>query len=524
MRESSAGTFKELISEGKTDLLNSKILEIKRNGEYYLASLIQNQELLFYALSLNNSPAFSAMITAFNDKKIHDMLLNSEQQGSGLLHIASFYNCVEAVDYIISKNPNLEKKDFFGRTALHFACQKGHLDIVENLVKARANVDEVFEDFGGNPLFIACKNGHEKIVDSLLKYKYQINEIKEIDKAQEKDGATLLITACQNGHNQVVDVLLKWRADFNKTLKNGATPMFIACENGFTKIVEALIRAGAEFDQELANGATPLFIATHYNQVEAVEALIKAGAEINKMLKINNATSLHIACRKGNLELARALVGGGANVNATLIRGDTPLYIASENGYLEMVKFLLASKVKIDEPLKIFDFTPLHVACEKGHAEIVKALVAQGADINNKIKNRKTPLDFAIAKKDENLLIAMLDGYKEFKNKQGENGEEILIKLFKEKKFFCDLFKQPNSDFAVKILALFSEDKKEKLLYEIKVEESIEPRKLVSDEVSQVGKKRDFSNITAGIKANSATRISIANLLANDDSSVVQSR
>ena len=55
-----------------------------------------------------------------------------------------------------------------GASILHWACQRGCLDVVELLLQYSVEVNQ--EDGSGNtPLMEACKNGHKDIVELLLK-------------------------------------------------------------------------------------------------------------------------------------------------------------------------------------------------------------------------------------------------------------------------------------------------------------------------------------------------------------------
>ena len=52
-------------------------------------------------------------------------------------------------------------------SVLHWACAKGCLDIVDLLVKYKADVNKK-DSLGNTPLLFACKNGHLDVVEFLL--------------------------------------------------------------------------------------------------------------------------------------------------------------------------------------------------------------------------------------------------------------------------------------------------------------------------------------------------------------------
>ena len=67
----------------------------------------------------------------------------------------------------------------------------------------------------------------------------------------------------------------------------------------------------------------------------------------------------------------------------------TPLHIASANGYLSVVEFLLdhhASTEVVDDDL----WQPLHAAACWGHLEVVEMLAQNGANINAKVNKKSS--------------------------------------------------------------------------------------------------------------------------------------
>jgi ankyrin repeat protein len=69
--------------------------------------------------------------------------------------------------------------------------------------------------------------------------------------------------------------------------------------------------------------------------------------------------------------------------NISLINECTPLYIASQNGHLEVVKILLQHKAFADLA-NIDGCTPLDIAVQKRHLEVVKILLDNNAYVNDR--------------------------------------------------------------------------------------------------------------------------------------------
>ena len=96
------------------------------------------------------------------------------------------------------------------------------------------------------------------------------------------------------------------------------------------------------------------------------------------------ATPLNVACKQGNVDVVRALVDHpGIDLNRGSPRS-TPLFLASNNGYAEVVEVLLAlpqdrklnvNQVATARYLSLSGASPLWVASMYGHVEVVRALL-----------------------------------------------------------------------------------------------------------------------------------------------------
>ena len=84
------------------------------------------------------------------------------------LLVATRENCVEIVQKLLEKKPNVNAADNDGCTALTMASKEGHYDICTALLNASAYVN--LQDRGGDTNLIhAAKAGHKSIVEALLK-------------------------------------------------------------------------------------------------------------------------------------------------------------------------------------------------------------------------------------------------------------------------------------------------------------------------------------------------------------------
>ncbi len=140
-------------------------------------------------------------------------------------------------------------------------------------------------------------------------------------------------------------------------------------------------------------GQTALLRAARDNKLSIVKSLLSAGADINKATP-NGATPLYIASQKGYTEIVKLLVSDSrTDINKATQDGATPLNIASYKGYTEIVKLLVSDSRTDINKATYYGATPLHIASYKGHIEIVKLLVSDSrTDINKAKQNGATPL------------------------------------------------------------------------------------------------------------------------------------
>ena len=124
--------------------------------------------------------------------------------------------------------------------------------------------------------------------------------------------------------------------------------------------------------------------------VAAVTSALDKGAAINE---IDGVTALYIACEDGNVELAKLLIDRGADVNLPVSWQRTPLFAANKGGYADIVKLLLNNGADPNQLAK--SQTPLHVAAENGCLQCVIHLVDAGADVNALTSNGNPPIHLA---------------------------------------------------------------------------------------------------------------------------------
>ncbi|KAF7504245.1 hypothetical protein GJ744_002567 [Endocarpon pusillum] len=128
----------------------------------------------------------------------------------------------------------LEARDSTGRTALHWAAERGHEEVVEMLLAKGAEVNAQDGDYG-NALQAASWRGDEKVVEMLLAKGTEVN-------AQGGEYGNALQAASWRGHEKVVEMLLAKGAEVNAQGGYYGNGLQVASEGGHKKVVEMLQR------------------------------------------------------------------------------------------------------------------------------------------------------------------------------------------------------------------------------------------------------------------------------------------
>lgn len=166
---------------------------------------------------------------------------------------------------------DLAGADGDGRTALHLACNGGHIDVARALLDAGADLNAVDHD-QRTPLHRACSDGTLEIVAALIDGGAWLD-------APDKRMSSPLLTACWKGHIDVVTALLEAGADIHLSDEENAAPINVAARYGHVDIVELLLQASAVVDARSATGLTPLIIACYRGHAEVVDRLLWHGAD-----------------------------------------------------------------------------------------------------------------------------------------------------------------------------------------------------------------------------------------------------
>jgi ankyrin repeat protein len=112
--------------------------------------------------------------------------------------------------------------------------------------------------------------------------------------------------------------------------------------------------------------------------------------------------------RSGSTELVSMFLNRGTSLSAQDHRGRSPLHLAAEGGYFEIIKpLVLVFKGAEVDMTDTFGKTPLQYAAERGNAAAAKELLEVGAVISMRDITGRTVRDWAFERGSQFRIIAV---------------------------------------------------------------------------------------------------------------------
>lgn len=140
------------------------------------------------------------------------------------------------VKALLEKGVDVNTPFLYGATALSYACDRGHLEVVKVLLQHDANVNAKDTFYGVTPLDRALQRGHTAVVKLLLE-----------NGAEGSD--QVLSTGAVEGKKEMVKIVLEKGGTSRERL---TLALALANENGHVEVAELLREAGAVPPVELA--------------------------------------------------------------------------------------------------------------------------------------------------------------------------------------------------------------------------------------------------------------------------------
>ncbi|MGL4668265.1 MAG: ankyrin repeat domain-containing protein [Saezia sp.] len=190
----------------------------------------------------------------------------------------------------------------------------------------------------------AAEKGDIPALKKALERGVDINAINRVQR-------TAILIAAMNKQYDAVSFLIEAGADINQQDQTCFNPFLWGCLNDDLTLVKIMVKANADLNRMTRFGGVGITPAAEKGHVEVVRELLET-TDINYnhtnfvgWTPLLEAIVLNDGGAKQQ-EIVRLLLKHGANPNMTDKYGKTPLYLAREKGYKEMVDMLLVAGAK----------------------------------------------------------------------------------------------------------------------------------------------------------------------------------
>ena len=296
------------------------------------------------------------------------------------------------------------RRDIDGR---HVCAWFGLPTIITELEQMEEDIDVQEQTYGQTPLMYACRKGHLEVVDELLKLGASVGLVSAL-------GRTALLEAIAHNHEEIVSVLLEQnKLDLNAiNLKDHNRSALMAATNlGLFSILARLLEYNVDVNQQDSDGLTALSLACLQRSYLTVKLLLeKEGVDINSVDYTAGRSALIFAAVINDSSIVELLLQHGADPSLQDRQGGTAVLRAVDNGSYEVIESMLRSNMEIDLKTKDDDGRSLmHSASVNGHPRIIRLLEENGLNPNIKDKNGLTPLHDASSSGRLDVTETLLD-------------------------------------------------------------------------------------------------------------------
>ncbi|XP_051684962.1 ankyrin repeat and SOCS box protein 3 isoform X3 [Oryctolagus cuniculus] len=172
------------------------------------------------------------------------------------------------------------------------------------------------------------------------------------------------------------------RMDFTEAYSDTCSTVGLAAREGNIKVLRKLLKKGRSVDVADNRGWMPIHEAAYHNSIECLQMLIHADSSENyiQTKTFEGFCALHLAASQGHWKIVQILIEAGADPNATTLEETTPLFLAVENGQIDVLRLLLRHGANVNGSHSMCGWNSLHQASFQGNAEIIKLLLKKGAN------------------------------------------------------------------------------------------------------------------------------------------------
>lgn len=237
---------------------------------------------------------------------------------------------------------------------IHFAAEKGFLEVLKALVEAGGNKNELNE-VKAVPLHVAAQMNQLEVVS------YLIEEEKDNIDVVDEQGLTPLMMAVTHDSKKCVEYLIAKKANLTITDKDERTPVFIGAKFNALSSVEYILDHLRKKNKETERSALK---SPTRNTLRIVSEDVRR--TMVNMVDRDQNTPMHIVASNGYLEMMQLLQKHGASITQVNEDEETALHRAAIGGQTGAVRQLLEWDIRLLLMKDEMGNSALHLAARSG--------------------------------------------------------------------------------------------------------------------------------------------------------------
>ncbi|KAJ3123908.1 Transient receptor putative cation channel sub A member 1 [Nowakowskiella sp. JEL0407] len=365
----------KLLLQTKFKYPKSDLRDENGNSLFMIACQVGNLEAVKYLLSLAH--------TTTQDIGRNPIIIMVNHHGRTAFHEAVRANQIHVVKYLLNFNTLLSFSLVSLRVGFDTAfphvsvCDDGE-EIVNLEQRFKSCMRSLRDGLNGvdktgwTALHFAAYNNHVQMVDLLVKCRADINSVGS-------KGETPLMVALQQRHSETATRLIQSNANLYARDVFGRTSLFTLCMHAeLIKDWKSLVGLMIYRSSEAKSSSSSLRRIRPSSPTESIGGRSDSLKSRSSVLNIGDNrgfTPLHVAVARDNLELIRELLEFGADINLQSKEGWTVLHLASCFNYTELALYIL------DIPETRYDLTSksgitiLHTIAERNQHQLYKNIM-----------------------------------------------------------------------------------------------------------------------------------------------------
>jgi len=255
---------------------------------------------------------------------------------------------------ILLKKSDINVLDYYGYSLLHYAILKEDLEMVEQLINKKANVNfkSTSNGYGHSSFDIAIGVQNRDILlalfqSSFIDFSSQVKITPFISLIKSKSFS-------MEDKINIMEYFIKKGIDINAMDIYGKSALYYAIQSQELPLIKLMVKYGADVELVDEYKNSPLIYAIQAHSLPIVVYLIERGADAN-FIDIFDISLLSYAIQEKSLPMVKCLVEHGANANFVINSLDdcrlpkrTMFEYAMEHSDLPIVQYLLQCDINYD--------------------------------------------------------------------------------------------------------------------------------------------------------------------------------